>query len=351
MTPSPVRIIHADHLRQFMTDLFTAAGCAREDAGIAADVLAEADLRGYGTHGLLRLPTMIRRLQSGMINRAARPRILQERPGSAQVDADRALGPVGALFGARLALRKAAEAGTAAVGVVNGDHIGLAGYYVEQIARAGYVGLLTSVTQPLVHPLGGSARLLGTNPFAVALPAAGPDPLLLDFATSEIAYGTVLAAQARGALLPGGVAVDAEGRPTTAPARAAQGALAPFGGHKGFGLCLVLGLLAGPLLGAKVGGPLGDAVRAGHYDKGELIIAFDPAAFGSADTFPQAVRAHLDEVKASRKLPGVESIRLPGERAWAERAERLDKGVPIAAEVWQEVAGVAEKLQVPLPPI
>ena len=349
MRTSAARILPASPLHRLMEELFMAAGCEKDDAWIAADVLTEADLRGYGAHGLLRLPTMIRRLQSGMINPAARPRVVRQRAGSAQVDADRALGPVGALFGARLALRKAADAGTATVGVVNGDHICMAGYYVEQIARAGCVGLITSVTQPLVHPLGGSDRLLGTNPLAVAIPATGREPLLLDFATSEIAYGSVLTAKARGERLPDGVAVGPDGLPTTDPERATQGALTPFGGHKGFGLCLVLGLLAGPLLGAKVGKPLGQAVREGHYDKGELIVAFDPAAFGDPDTFQQAVRSHLDEVKASRKASGIDDIRIPGERAQAERARRLKEGVPIEAEVWREVATIAEELRVNLP--
>ena len=116
-------VLAAPALRTLTERLLGAAGCDEDASRITADVLLEADLRGYGTHGLLRLPTMIRRIRSGMINPAARPRVVAERVGSALVDADRALGPVGALFGARLAARKVENAGTAAVGVVNGDHI------------------------------------------------------------------------------------------------------------------------------------------------------------------------------------------------------------------------------------
>ena len=342
------RVLAAPALRTLMEQLLDAAGCDTDSSRITADVLLEADLRGYGTHGLLRLPTMIHRMQSGMINPAARPRVVAERAGSALVDADRALGPVGALFGARLAARKAKNAGTAAVGIVNGDHICMAGYYVEQIALMGYVGLITSVTQPLVHPLGGCERLLGTNPLAIAIPIAG-NPLVLDFATSEIAYGSVLTARARGERLPPGVALGPDGTPTTDPGLAAQGALAPFAGHKGFGLCLFLGLLAGPLLGAKVGKPLGQAVKEGHYDKGDLIVAFDPAAFTDPTDFRDAAQAHLDEVKSSRKAGSVTEIRIPGERSRLERARRLREGVPIEEEVWQEVVGIAGELRVPLP--
>ncbi|MCX5819704.1 MAG: Ldh family oxidoreductase [Deltaproteobacteria bacterium] len=349
MTHSPSILFPAPVLRQLMEQLLSAAGCGVEAACVTADVLLEADLRGYPTHGLLRLPTMIQRLQTGMINPAAQPRIVTERAGSALVDADRSLGPVGALFGARLAAWKAKNAGTAAVGVVNGDHICMAGYYVEQIARAGCVGMITSVTQPLVHPLGGTERLLGTNPLAIAIPINGQDPLLLDFATSAIAYGSVLTAKARGDRLPSGVALGPDGNPTTDPGQAAQGALSPFAGHKGFGLCLFLGVLAGPMLGAKVGKPLGQAVREGHYDKGDLFVALDPSAFADPELFTEAVEAHLAEVKSCRKAPGVTEVRLPGERARAEKVRRLRAGVPIEAEVWREVVGIAGKLKVALP--
>ena len=287
------RVFSPEALRDLAERLLAAAGCGPEAAMAAADVLLEADLRGYGTHGLIRLPTMIRRIQSGMINPRARPRVVEERDASALVDADRALGPVGVIFGASLAARKAERAGCCAVGVVNCDHICMAGYYAERIARAGCVGLVAGVTQPLVHALGGA--------------------------------------------------------PTTDPAQAAAGALAPFGGHRGYGLCLFLGLLAGPLLGAKVGKPLGQAVREGHYDKGELVIAIDPAAFGDPADFRRAAAAHLAEVKASRRAAGAPAIRVPGERSLAERERRLREGVPIEEAVWSEVASLSEELGVPIP--
>ena len=343
------RVFSPEALRDLAERLLAAAGCGPEAAMAAADVLLEADLRGYGTHGLIRLPTMIRRIQSGMINPRARPRVVEERDASALVDADRALGPVGVIFGASLAARKAERAGCCAVGVVNCDHICMAGYYAERIARAGCVGLVAGVTQPLVHALGGAERLLGTNPLAIALPGEDGKPLLLDFATSEVAFGAVLQAKARGEALPPGVAVGPDGAPTTDPVQAAAGALAPFGGHRGYGLCLFLGLLAGPLLGAKVGKPLGQAVREGHYDKGELVIAIDPAAFGDPADFRRAAAAHLAEVKASRRAAGAPAIRVPGERSLAERERRLREGVPIEEAVWSEVASLSEELGVPIP--
>jgi len=349
MSEGATQVIKADALRDLMEQLLAAVGCDHEAAAITADVLLEADLRGYGTHGLIRLPTMLRRIQSGMINPQARPRVIAERAGTALVDADHALGPVGAIYGAQLAVQKARQSGICAGGVVNSDHICMAGYYAEHIARAGCVGILAGVTQPLVHPWGGVERVLGTNPLAIAIPTGKDEPVLVDFATSAIAFGTVLTAKVQGEPLPAGVAVGPDGSPTTDATAASQGALAPFGGHKGYGLGLVLGLLAGPLLGAKVGKALGQAVKDGHYDKGDLLIAIDPAAFGDPTVFRATVDAHLAEVKASKKAPGVETIRVPGKRGFAERAHRLREGVPVENSVWDQIAALAAELHVALP--
>ena len=348
MDDQPPLVFDATDLRGLTEQLLFGVGCPDEAAQITAHVLLEADLRGYSTHGLLRLPNMIGRIQSGMINAEAVPYVVKESDATVLLDADRALGPVGAVNAARMAIRKATPAGRAAVGVINCDHICMAGYYVEEIAKAGQVGILAGVTQPLVHPLGGVERLLGTNPFAVAIPTDHENPLLLDFATSAIALGTVLKSKASGEYLPEGVAVGPNGRPTTDANQAAQGALAPFGEHKGYRLGLILGLLAGPLLGAKVGKELGQAVKEGHYDKGELLIAIDPAAFGDPSLFYAAVTTHIQEIKAV-KPSGNEEIRVAGERSFAERARRLLEGVPIEKGAWKQVQTLAEELRISLP--
>ncbi len=348
MNRSEDRVMNADALRDLMERILAAVGCSHEQSMTTADVLMEADLRGYSTHGLIRLPNMIRRIQSGMIEARAKPRVVLEREGSALVEGARALGPVGATYGASLAARKAEKAGSCAVGVVNSDHICMAGYYAERIARAGCVGIVAGVTQPLVHPFGGVERLLGTNPFSIAVPRSVDEPVLLDFATSAIPFGTVLRASIAGVPIPEGVAVGPDGEPTTDARAAAAGAVAPFGGHKGYGLCLLIGLLAGPLLGAKVGKPLAQSVRDGHYDKGDLFIAVDPCAFGDRKVFEEMVDAHVAEVKNTRRAPGVEEIRVPGERSFREKERRLREGVPIDVAVWEKVAEVADELRVPM---
>jgi len=236
---------------------------------------------------------------------------------------------------------KARSAGSSTVGVVNADHIGLAGYYAERMARSGCVGILCGVTMPLVHPLGGLERLLGTNPLAVAIPGGDGTPILLDFATSAIAMGTVLEAQMTGDAIPEGSGIGPDGQPTTNADDVRRGALSPFGGHKGYGLCLMIGLLAGPLLGAKVGKTLGEAVSAGYYDKGELIIAIDPESFGDVKAFHAAVAAHIAELRAVTPIPGSPPVRIPGERSFVERQRRLREGISLDSKVWQQLQRLA----------
>jgi LDH2 family malate/lactate/ureidoglycolate dehydrogenase len=344
------RVVAATSLRKFVESIFIASGCEAESASHATEVLWEAELRGYATHGLIRLPNMVHRIQSEMIKARPRIRITKERAGTTLLDADRALGPVGAIFGADLAIRKAKQSGCCAVGVLNGNHICMAGYYAERIARAGCVGIVTTVTAPLAHVLGGMERLLGTNPLAISLPAGGDHPILLDFATTAISFGTVLKAKARGEPIPEGVALGPEGRPTTDPSEAVQGALTPLADHKGFGLSLVLGILAGPLLGAKVGKELGRSIaEKNHYNKGDLLIAIDPSSFGDPAAFGEAVTAHLLEVKSSPLAPGYSEIRIPGERSFRERERRLREGVPIEEVVWRDATSLAGELGVASP--
>jgi LDH2 family malate/lactate/ureidoglycolate dehydrogenase len=345
-----MRVVEAEELRAVIDRLLTAAGCGPDAAAQTADVLLEGDLRGYAFQGVFHLPAMLRALRDGQMNPAGAPRVLREREATALVDGDGGLPPVAGLFAADLAVAKSRRAGSCAVGLVNCDPLYLVGYFGERIARAGCVGILASVGRPRVHPPGGIERILGTNPVVIAVPAQDGPPVLLDFATSALAYGAVVEARLRGQQLPDGVAIGPEGRPTRDPTLAVEGALTPFGGHKGFGLNLCAGLLAGPLIGAAVGKAMAGAPICGRRtNRGDLMIALDPCAFGEAAAFRRAVSAHLAEVKASRRAPGVSDIRIPGERSFDERERRLREGVPVYEAVWTEIARAAAELNVRLP--
>ena len=350
MTERPTRIVKPEVLRDLMERLLRAAGCTDVNAREAAEVFLEADLRGIGLQGLDHLFSMLEDLGRGTIDGAGRPEVVKEGAATALVDGNRGPGQPGAVFATDVAIRKARDAGTATVGLVNGADIYMIGYYAERMARAGTVGLVFSAAASLVHPHGGVERKLGTNPIAIAVPTAG-EPLLLDMSTSALSASRVRQAAYHGEHLPPGSGVDAQGQPTTEAAAIRDGAIAPLAGAKGFGLGLCVALLSGPL----VGGEVGEAIEGWHTDgankgrRGHLFMAVDPAAFGDVDTYRQSASAYLDEVRASRTAPGVDTIRIPGERTYASRARNLSDGIEMLEATWSLAADHAERLGIEMP--
>lgn len=331
----------ADAERRYIRAIFTALGTSAAEAEAIADVLTEADVRGHGSHGLIRVPLNVDLLRSGFCRPRAAPRIVQERGAAALMDGDRALGPYAATLAAREALARARAQGAAAIALHRCGHIALAGYYVELIAREGLVGVLFAKSEAHVHPWGGVERQIGTNPLAVAVPTTA-DPFLLDMSVGATSFGKLREAAIAGRPLPAGWAVDAAGAPTTDPRAAA--AISPVGGAKGYGLGLAVELLGGLLTGAGAG-PMRDARGWTQY-WGTLLLALDPAVFVDPAWFRAAVSAYLAQVKGSRRAPGVAEILIPGERSYRTRRERLAGGVLIADPVWEEVARLARELGV-----
>jgi LDH2 family malate/lactate/ureidoglycolate dehydrogenase len=337
-------LLTADAERRYVHAIFTALGATAAEANAMADVLIEADLRGHGSHGLVRVPLSVGLLRDGRCHVGANPHVVQERAAAALMDGDRALGPYAATVAAREAMARARQHGAAAVALYDTGHIALAGYYVELAAREDLIGVLFGKSEASVHPHGGRDPMIGTNPLAVAIPTTG-DPLLLDMATSATSRGKLAEAAAAGRPLPEGWALDAEGNPTTDPHAAMRGgALSPVGGAKGYGLSLAVELLGGVLTGAGAG-PMHDA---SGWRKlwGTLILVLDPAVFTDVPAFKAAVSAYLAQVQGSRRAPGFDEILLPGERSYRTRRERLANGVQIADNVWQNVARVARDVGV-----
>ncbi|HLI26148.1 MAG TPA: Ldh family oxidoreductase [Chloroflexota bacterium] len=331
----------ADAERRYIHAIFMALGTSAAEAAAMADVLTEADLRGHGSHGLIRVPLNVDLLRTGWCRAQAQPRIVQERGAAALLDGDRALGPYAATLAAREALARARRGGAAAIALNHCGHIALAGYYVELLAREGVVGVLFAKSEAHVHPWGGVERQIGTNPIAVAVPTTG-DPFLLDMSVGATSFGKLREAAIAGRPLPEGWAVDATGTPTTDPRAAA--AITPVGGAKGYGLGLAVELLGGLLTGVGAG-PMRDA-RGWTQHWGTLLLALDPAVFVDPAGFRAAVSAYLAQVKGSRRAPGVAEILVPGERSYRTRRERLAHGVEIADVVWEEVAQLARELGV-----
>lgn len=339
-------ILTFEQEKALIRKLLLRLGASNEEAEATAEVLTEADARGLASHGLLRLPYILRALQRGTIIPNASIRVARETEATALIDGGHGLGHYVAVRAMRLAIEKAKRCGVGAVGVYNSNHFGIAGYYAEMALREGLIGIVTTTTDALVHPWGGVEPMLGTNALAVGIP--GDPPILLDMATSVAARGKLVEAAKKGEPIPQGWAVDREGRPTTDPKKGLEGALSPFGGVKGYGLALVLELLAGPLVGAAAGKEVVGTLEPveGFCTKGDLMIVIDPTAFGSVEEFRMRVQKFVRELKASRKAPGVEEILVPGEPEFRTRERRLRDGIPIAEEVWAELEQIGKELGV-----
>jgi L-2-hydroxycarboxylate dehydrogenase (NAD+) len=324
-------------------------GVRAEAAEVTAEVLAEGDLRGFASHGLLRLPYILRALRRGTIIADVEVRTIRETPATALVDGGHGLGHYVAVKAMELAIQKAKRVGIGAVAVRNTNHFGIAGYYAELAVREGLIGIVTTTTDALVYPWGGVEPLLGTNALSIGIPAA-PKPILLDMAMSVAARGKLVKAAKEGKRIPEGWAIDREGKPTTDPRKGLEGALSPFGGVKGYGLALVLEILAGPLAGAAAGREVVGTLEPieGFSTKGDFVVAIDPAAFGPTGEFERRVKKFVEEIKGSRKAPGVDEILVPGEPEFRIRESRLREGIPIADEVWAELEHLAKELGVNL---
>jgi L-2-hydroxycarboxylate dehydrogenase (NAD+) len=304
----------------------------RDDARIIAELMVRADLNGADGHGVFRLPQYVRRIKGGAVNIKPNIRIEREAPGMALVDGDNGMGHLVMRFAAEKAIEKAKRAGVAWVGVKWSNHAGPASLYASMPIAHDMIGLYLAVGNANhLPPWGGIDMLLSTNPIAVGVPAGEEPPIVLDMATTVAAYGKVKTKMQRGEMMPEGWMIDREGRPLTDPRRADEGFLLPIGGYKGYGLALVFGLLAGTLNGAAMGR---DVVDFNHDDTtptntGHAIVAISLSAFGDVADFKQRVDTLIRDIRGSRRLPGVDTIRLPGEQSHAKREERMRLGIPL----------------------
>ena len=299
-------------------------GYLAEEARIIADHVIDAALCGYEYSGLAKI------LNIPEHRRFKRPRssmkVLRETELSTLYDGGNNVGMLAMYHAARAAIDKGAARGVAIVGVTNSWMSGRSAYYLEMIAKADLVGMHTAASARSVAPFGGTRPALGTNPIAFGLPSSR-GPVVLDMGTSAF-MGTDLAYRERlGQQLPEGVAVDAEGCPTRDPAKARLGALLPFGGYKGFGLAFIvqaLGVLAGSALDP-------------DKDDGYLFIVLKPELLVDPNDFKEQISALIDRIKATPRQPGVDEIRIPGERAFHGREQKLRDGIEIDRVVYDQL--------------
>jgi LDH2 family malate/lactate/ureidoglycolate dehydrogenase len=324
MTGAPPDRVHlsVEDARALALRALSGIGYDKAEAAILADHMLDAALCGYEYSGLPKVLQIAENAKTKPPRTPIRP--LRETDAAVLLDGGSNSGMIAMQHATEIAIAKALLHGFALVGVTNSWMSGRSAYYVEQIARAGLIGVHTVGSSSLVAPPGGARPAFGTNPIAFGFPTMR-EPLVIDVSTAafpgtELDFFVLL-----GLPLPEGVALDESGNSTTNPAEAKRGALLPFGGYKGFALALAmqaLGVLAGSGLNA-------------NKDYGYLIIAMRPDLLVPLDEFKRELTQTLERIKSTPRQPGVDEIRLPSERAFRERERALRNGIVIDRNIHQ----------------
>lgn len=333
-----------ERLRALVGDIFVRAGMVEDGARTVADVLVWAELRGMGSHGVMRVPRYVEWMRRGDLN--GRPHITSTESGATiTVDADRAAGPVAMVRATELAVVKARETGVALALVRSTTHTAALGYYTQLGARSAMATLAITASVPNMAYHGARAAGVSTAPLSIAVPG-DEEPLALDMGSGVISVGRLAQARRSGEQLPDGAALDQRGMPTTDP-RAASIPL-PLGGPKGSGLALLIECLASLLAGNPILAEALEGTPEGkrHYQNA-LVIAIDVARFVPLETFRKEVKRLIRAIKALPPQPGTE-ILVPGERG-RRNAAKLASDVPLPAAVLDELRALAASLGVQVP--
>jgi len=309
--------------------------------------MTEADLRGVDTHGIFRLPHYCRRIRAGGINLRPHVHPVRENAVTALVDGDNGMGHVVMTAATKLAIQKASENGLAWVGVFSSNHSGAGAVYSTMPLAHDMIGIYMTVANANhMAPWGGVELILGTNPISVAIPAGEEPPIALDIATTVSSYGKIKLAAQKGESIPVGWMVDRKGQPLTDPRRSEEGFLLPIGGYKGYGLNVIIGMLAGVLNGAFFGRDVVDFNKdlRTPSNSGHMIFAMRVDNFRPVDDFKREMDRSIREIRNSEQMEGVDRIWLPGEIEFYKIRERRKHGIPIAPAVVQQLHELATEL-------
>jgi L-2-hydroxycarboxylate dehydrogenase (NAD+) len=363
MTDTETKLFPVEALREFSIRVFLHFGCPKEDAEQAADVLRCADLRGIDSHGIARLHSYFEMLSDGGINPKPKIEIVHSTLSTATVDGDNGLGLVVGPRANHIAMDFAEKAGSGWVSVRNTNHFGIAGYYVLKALERDLIGWAMTNSTKLVAPLWGAERMLGTNPIAIAFPGKQEPPIVIDMATSAVAYGKVEIAQRKGIPIPSGWAINSNGVVSTKPEEMIEGgALLPLGsdrehgGHKGYCLGVMVDMLSCVLSGANWGPfappfALRQEIEIPTRSVGKGIGHFFGAlridGFIDPDDFKAQVDEYVRVFRATKPAPGSRGPLIPGDPERQAEQERRDNGVPLLPAVMGDLRDISAKTGIP----
>ncbi|WP_417654955.1 hydroxycarboxylate dehydrogenase HcXB [Escherichia coli] len=325
----------AQTLHSFIQAVFRQMGSEEQEAKLVADHLIAANLAGHDSHGIGMIPSYVRSWSQGHLQINHHAKTVKE---------------AGAHEAMALGIEKAHQHGIAAVALHNSHHIGRIGYWAEQCAAAGFVSIhfVSVVGIPMVAPFHGRDSRFGTNPFCVVFPRKDNFPLLLDYATSAIAFGKTRVAWHKGVPVPPGCLIDVNGVPTTNPAvmqESPLGSLLTFAEHKGYALAAMCEILGGALSGGKTTHQETLQTSPDAILNCMTTIIINPELFGAPDCNAQT-EAFAEWVKASPHDDD-KPILLPGEWEVNTRRERQKQGIPLDAGSWQAICDAARQIGMP----
>ncbi len=340
--------VSAQTLHIFLTDMFESTGMHRDNADYCAECLVQTNLWGIDSHGVLRVPIYMQRLKNKVIT--ANPSVTKTNGKSAfeMLNGDDGMGFLVGRAAMERAVELAEQNGIGAVGVTRSNHFGATALYAKIAAEKGMIGIaMTNVIPNLVVP-GGSNPITGNNPIAIGAPTSEPFPFLLDISLSAVAGGKLLLASKKKEKIPLGWATDRDGHPTDDPDKGFSGFLLPLGGHKGFGLSLVVDILCGVLTGGAFQHQIKSMYK--HPDDpsltGHFMIAIDPAVSIGLDALKSRMAEFYQTIKASPMWEDGKEMFLPGEIEYRKQQERQEHGIPIPPELYDELRHIAQDAHV-----
>lgn len=330
-------------LTRFGAEVLGAVGVPAADAELVAASLVTADLWGHASHGMLRLSWYVARLRSGVMCAVTAPETVIDAGAVAVLDGRDGVGQVVTDIACTRAVEMASAHGIGAVAVRNSNHFGTAAYWTRRMALAGCVGILTTNGSPAMAPWGGREKAVGANPWSIATPGGSHGPIVLDIANTGVARGKIYAALQRGAEIPQGWAIDADGAPTTDPRRAIDGVLAPMGGHKGYAISFMMDVLSGVLTGSGYGTDIaGPYVPDRPSRCGHLVLALRVDALLDVTEFSARIDDLIHRTKAVPLARGVEEIYYPGEIEDRAETQGLRDGIGLPERTVAELRELAE---------
>lgn len=353
------RFIQWQVLVEFSKRIMMGQHVKEEDAEKVADNLVMANLRGIDSHGVARLQRYINGIKKGYIVPDAAPKVVKETVVMANVDAQNGLGQVGACYCMETAIQKAREHGIGLVTLFNSNHYGFAGYYSAMASRHDLIGVSMTNSSPLAVATYGKAAIFGTNPISVAAPAGRNKPWILDFATSVVPRGKIELYNRLGKELPEDWVIDPDGNALTHPATALRnlkehlgGGILPIGGsgellggHKGYGLIVMVDILSGVLSGANYGKSVVNKIdgKPNFPRVGSLFMTINPDFFIGLKEFKERMDDYIEMIRNSEKAKGQTRIYIHGEKEFEEEQKRKRDGIPLDGKTVENLVRMSEE--------